>query len=64
MLDTVFFSFERENWMWLLRHNPNILCELNFIGQDFQRITHEQEIVQIFTHMKLTNLTLFTSKLY
>jgi len=30
---TVFLSFETENWMWLLRHNPNILCELNFIGQ-------------------------------
>jgi len=25
---------------------------------------HEQEIVQIFTHLKLTNLTLLTSKLY
>jgi len=25
---------------------------------------HEQEIVQIFTHMKLSNLTLLTSKLY
>jgi len=25
---------------------------------------HEQEIVQIFTHMKLTNLTLLTSKLH
>jgi len=25
---------------------------------------HEQEIVQIFTHMKLTNLTLLASKLY
>jgi len=25
---------------------------------------HEQEIVQIFTHMKLTNLTLLTSKLF
>jgi len=24
----------------------------------------EQEIVQIFKHMKLTNLTLLTSKLY
>jgi len=25
---------------------------------------HEQEIVQIFTQMKLTNLTLLTTKLY
>jgi len=35
MRDTVFLSFEMENWMWLLRlrHNRNLLCELNFIGQ-------------------------------
>ena len=33
MRDTVFLSFETENWMWLLRHYLNFLCELNFIGQ-------------------------------
>jgi len=33
MRDTVVLSFETENWMWLLRHYLNFLCELNFIGQ-------------------------------
>jgi len=30
MQDTVFLSFETENWKWLLRHFLNFLCELNF----------------------------------
>ena len=60
-----FLSFEIENWKcWLLRHYLNILCELNFIGQHFLTYHQEQEIVQIFTHMKLTNLTSLISKLY
>jgi len=45
-----------------MRHYIKFLCELNFIGQ--QIFNHEQEIVQIFTHMKLTNLASLTSKLY
>ena len=58
-----FLSFETENWKcWLLRHYINFLCELNFIGQQIYH--REQDIVQIFTHMKLSNLTLLTSKLY
>jgi len=31
--DTVFLSFETENWIWLLRHYLNVLCDLHFIGQ-------------------------------
>jgi len=30
----------------------------------FSTYHHEQDIVQIFAHMNLTNLILFTSKLY
>ena len=47
-----------------MRHYLNFLCELSFIGQQIFNVHHEQEIVQIFTHMKLTNLTSLTSKLY
>jgi len=34
------------------------------LANRFSTYQHEQEIVQIFTYMKLTNLTLFTSKWY
>jgi len=34
------------------------------LANRFLAYHHEQEIVQIFAHMKLTNLTLLTSKLY
>ena len=49
-----------------MRHYLNFLCELNFNGQQIFNVQHEQEIVQIFTHTKLTitNLTSLTSKLY
>ena len=30
---TVFLSFETNNWIWLLRHYLNYLCEVNFIAQ-------------------------------
>ena len=33
MRDTLFLSFETENWIWFLRHYLKFLCELNFIGQ-------------------------------
>ena len=64
MRESVFLSFEKENWMWLLRHNPNFLCDLILLANRFSMHHHEQEIVQIFTNLKLTNLTLFSSKLY
>jgi len=35
----------------------NFLCELSFIGQQIITYHHEQEIVQIITLTKLTNLT-------
>ena len=63
MRDTVFLSFETENRKWLLRHYLNFLCELNLLANRFSTYHHEQEIVQIFTHMKISNLTLFTYKL-
>jgi len=60
-----FLSFETENWKcWLLRRYLNLLCELNFVGKDILTYHHEQESIQIFTLMKLPNLTLLTSKLY
>ena len=60
-----FLSFETENWKcWLLRNYLNFSCELNFIVNIFLMHHHEQEIVQIFTQMKLTNQTLLTTKLY
>jgi len=34
------------------------------LANRFSTYHHEQEIVQIFTHMKLTNLTWLTFKLY
>jgi len=64
MRDTVFLSFETKNWIWLLRHYLNFLCEQDFIGQWFSTYHHEQEIAQIFTHMRLTNLTVLTFKLF
>ena len=58
-------SFETQNWKcWLLKHYLNFWCELNFTVNIFLTYHPEQEIVQIFTHMKLTNLTLLTSKMY
>jgi len=33
MRDTVFLSFETQNWMRLLRHYLNFLYELNFVDQ-------------------------------
>jgi len=51
MRDTVFLSFETESWMWLLRHNPNFLCELNFIGQQsFNVSPWTRNCPKLYTH--------------
>ena len=65
MQETVLFVLRNKKLeMLVVDTHLKFLCELNFIVNIFLTYHHEQEIVQIFTHMKLTNLTLPTTKLY
>ena len=60
-----FLSFETENWKrWLLWHYLNVLCELNFFGQQIFNVSPWTRNCPNFTHVKLTNLPLLTSRLY
>jgi len=65
MRDTALFVLRNRKLKLLVDETlPTLLCELNFIVQQIFNVHHEQEIVQIFTHTKFTNLTSLTSWLY
>jgi len=64
MRDTVLFVLRNRKLEMLVVEKIYYYVSSILLANIFLTYHHQQKSVQIFAHMKLTNLTLLTSKLY